>query len=252
VAARVRASGHPDDRGGTASSVRRQYLSGALTALASIPKPYYATSGAHLLRDRRRFAAAVTTGVGAVALSFLLFGIDTHLAYVDVLFSGSDRGAVRPPDTWNAGQFRPLHVLGGFAPVVTVAVIAGTIALTLASRRDDSPATDRLVFLLGTMAFLSVPSGVINTLALHTLLPVFVTLLVTESRRPDGRIGLVLAGLLLVQVHPYTVEFVAKFGPSVVPPVRRLIPALPLLQPALWGTVVTFGLVVTRLTGRLR
>jgi hypothetical protein len=55
-----------------------------------------------------------------------------------------------------------------------------------------------------------------------------------------------VASGLLIHVHPYSVEFLSKFGPRIYPPIELLTPAVPFLQPALYGTGLLLGYLVYR------
>lgn len=52
--------------------------------------------------------------------------------------------------------------------------------------------------------------------------------------------------MLLIHIHPYTVEFMSKFGPKVYPPLELLTPVIPLLQPALYGMGLLVGYLAYR------
>ena len=99
-----------------------QYLSGILTTLGSAVKIYCAAGGAHLLRNRRRFVAAITTAGLLVLASFVIFGVETHQGYLDVLLWGKGWGTdTHFPHTAKPAFYRPMHFLGRFAIVPTIA-----------------------------------------------------------------------------------------------------------------------------------
>lgn len=92
-----------------------QYLSGLFTALAASVKLFYATSGAHMLGNGRRFLAGVGTGLGLLASSLLVFGFETHRLYLDVLRWGKGWGTDQmPPVDWQTAYYRPLYLLDQF------------------------------------------------------------------------------------------------------------------------------------------
>lgn len=58
---------------GAALRSNRHELSGVFTTLGSVIKPFYATSGAHLLRHRKRFVSAIATSVGIIIFGLLVW-----------------------------------------------------------------------------------------------------------------------------------------------------------------------------------
>lgn len=240
------------------ASRRRALLSGAATALAAAVKPFYATAGAYLLRDRYRLLGAAAAVVSVVGLSTALVGVDTFRAYVEVLAYGKgwgvspDPGGISGPLTdWGPFMFRPLAAFGSAALAVRLALVGFVALLALASRMIRSPDVDRAVLALGLV---TVPLGspVPDLFAVNAVIPAALVTLVVELRHDEGLAAVPVAALLLVHVHAYVLGFLAGFGYQFVPALRLLQPALPLLQPGVWGVFALFGLLVYRVVVPLR
>jgi hypothetical protein len=224
------------------------YASGALTTVACTVKLIYASGGAHLLVDRRRFVGAVAAGGGLLVVSLAMFGVETHLRYYEVLTWGKGWGESRPPfppNLWLPPYFRPFYYLGstvGMAIRVGLAGIIGVLALVSAGE-----AVERETFALGVAAIpLIAPRAYTQDLAV--LLPVVVALLATELRREDGYPSLPVVGLFLAAAHPYGLYGILHLLAAVFPPwtYETIQPAVGLLQPGVWATVLLVGLAMYR------
>ena len=204
--------------------------SGLATAVVGFVKFAYAPVGAHLLRSRRRFGAAVAGGLVLVGLSIAVFGVEQNLAYIDVLAWGAGRGdSARSPALWLAPYYRPLFwVPGSFVLRVTGSLIVAGYALL-------ATGADREVFALGLAAF-PLLTPLAYTYYFVALLPAVVVLLAVELEHDSGYPALVLVGLLCLQFHSYGLRLLVVELPDVVPAMTALSPAYPLLQPGLWGT----------------
>ncbi len=224
---------------GEAGSRSGRVLSGSLTAVVGVIKLSYAPVGAHLLRDRVRFFAALVTGLCLAGVSVLLFGIQPHRTYLEVLAWGIGRGTgSRPPTLWLPPYYRPLHWLPG-AQLVRGLAVAGVIGAVVRGR----PADHRIVFALGLTAF-PLLTPLPYTYYFVALLPAVIILLAEEHRR-DGRRWVPVLGLLLVHLHAYGLKFMVDVLPTVFPPMRILSP-YPIFQPGLWGNLLLFGVAFHR------
>jgi hypothetical protein len=223
------------------------YLSGALTTLGTTAKLFYMTAGAHLLRDGRRLAGAVATGLVLLAGSVLVFGVDTHLAYLDVLTWGKGWGTGQlPPRGWQTAYYRPLYLLdqaveslGVGVPNVwivgaTVLGIFGVIALSLAAR--GAPAAARPTFALGVAVVpLLAPRAYTHDLVV-LLLPALI-LLGLELDREDGLAWVPVLAVLLLHFHsPGTKLAIHLLG----------MDSAVLLQPGVYATYMLVGLAAAR------
>ncbi|MFC7176022.1 glycosyltransferase 87 family protein [Halosegnis marinus] len=234
------------ERAGETGSRGWRYLSGGLTTLTAGIKPYYLTSGAHLLRDRVRLVGALAVGLAAAGLSLAVFGIDTHLRYLDVLLWG--KGWTEPPLSlvhWHPGYFEPLAALGNVTPLLSAVaragVVVGTVAVTLAARDARDPATRWATFGLGVAVFpLVAPTA--YTQDLVVLLVPAVLLAGVEYRR-GGRPWLPLLAVGLVHVHAY-VAFAVSAWHADAPALATA--AVGVLQPAMWGAFLLVGLAAAR------
>lgn len=217
-----------------------QTVAGVLTAFAGGFKLVYAPVGAHLLQNRRRFAAAIVTGLGLLALSLAIFGLETHRAYIAVLQWGKGWGTSRPPHLWLPGYFRPLYVLGPIPGMVVRVGLALVISTAAVLAREAG--VDGETFALGLVAIPLIAPRV-DTQALVLYLPAVVVLLAAELRRQDGYPVVPLVGLWLAAVHSYGLYVVVEVLPPRLPaPLDVLLIHMGgLLQPGLWAAVLLVG-----------
>lgn len=223
-----------DDRAGGVAS-------GALTALVGVVKLPYAPAGAHLLRDRTRFAGALLAGGGLVVFSLALFGVETHQTYLDVLRWGFEQGGdARSPALWMEAYFRPLAWL----PAPQVGRVLASLAIAGAAVAHAGP--DREVFALGVAA-VPLLAPLSYTYYLVALLPAAVVLLAGELERGDrGYPTVPVVAVLAAHLHAYGLKFLVDVLPRVVPGWSTLRPVYPLLQPGLWGCALLVGLAAVR------
>jgi len=234
---------------GTASAV----LSGILTTLGTTVKLFYMTVGAHLLRDGRRFAGAVLSGALLLGGSLLVFGVDTHRAYLDVLTWGKGWGTAQlPPAEWQTAYFRPFYLVDQFVESIGVSVpngwivaatvlgVLGVIALSLAAR--NSQAAAQPTFALGVAVVpLLAPRAYTHDLVV-LVLPALI-LLAIELDREDGQAWLPVFALLLVHFQtPGTKLSNEVLGAS----------SAVLVQPGVYGTFILVGLAAVRVAEHAR
>lgn len=218
----------------------RASLAGALTAFVTTFKLAYAPVGAHLLADRGRFLGGVAAGVALVGLSVATFGVETNLAYLDVLVWGFEHGSGsdRLPKAylWHPPYFRPLHWLPAATVVRGAVAVAVAVAATLA--RD----ADREVFALGVATFLLI-TPLPYVYYFVAALPALLASLAVEWER-DGHPAVPVVVLLLLQVHAYGLRLLVGELPALVGDLPD--PVYPLLQPGLWGVLLFFALASYR------
>jgi alpha-1,2-mannosyltransferase len=224
-----------------------RYASGAATTIGSSFKLFYATSGAHLLRDRKRFAGAIGAGIVLLVASLGIFGLETNLTYIDVLTWGKGWGENRALYLWDtAAAYRPMHIFGGLGLYLKILGILGVIALTLATRADESTAARRLTFALGIAVIpLFAPKADSHDLVVM-LLPA-VILLAHELDRSDGHAWVPVLSVLLLHLHRYALELLTKPDGN-FPYAATLYDIGAVLQPGMWGTFLLVGLIGVRVT----
>jgi hypothetical protein len=221
----------------------RNRLSGAFTTLGSIVKPFYLTTGAHLLRHRERFISAIISGAVILLFGLLTFGIDTHLEYFDVLRQGKGWETAAEPADWNAGHFNPFYILGPLKQIPRIILVLATAGLALYSNKTEIPI--EYIFALG-VSIVPLSGPTTNTLALTAAIPAVLIVGFYELEK-EGKFPITVAiSVLLIHIHPYTVELVSKLGPQIYPPLEILTPAIPLLQPALYGMTLLVGYIFYR------
>jgi hypothetical protein len=221
----------------------RHRASGVLITLGSIVKPFYATSGAYLLRNRKRLITAAISGVIIFISGLLIFGISAHIEYLDVLKKGKGWETAVRPAKWNAGHFNPFYVLGPLKHFPRAIIALAISALALRSNKTDVPI--EYIFALG-VAIVPLVGPTTNTLALNAVIPAILMTGFYELEKKGEFPKKIAISMLLIHIHPYTVEFMSKFGPKVYPPLELLTPLIPLLQPALYGMGLLVGYLVYR------
>lgn len=220
-----------------------QYASGAATAVGGTVKLVYAPAGAHLLQHRRRFAGAVVTGFVLLVISIVVFGVDTHREYLDVLAWGKGWGDSRHPQVWGPAYYRPLYAVSepiGLAVRIAVAAAVTTLAVLAADEGADAE-----TFALGVAAIPLVAPQV-YTQDLAVFLPVVVVLLATELDRENGHPIVPVVGLWLAAVHAYGLYAIVNVLPDRLPRGEFLIDLAPVLQPGLWAALLLAGLAAWR------
>lgn len=224
----------------------RPYLAGALATLAVLPKPFAAPGGAHLLGDRRRLAGATATGVALVGLGLLLFGVDAHRAYLDVLLAGKGWGETDPSQL--PEHARPYYRFPGVAPVARGLVLGVAVAAASLAARLGA---DARAFAIGSVAIpLVTPTA--NTLTLVLAVPGLVVALLLEARE-GGRPAVVLASVFAIHWSVYLARTVYVYGPTKLPGLPwRTVESVFLVQPATVGLLAVFGLCVSRVVARTR
>lgn len=220
-----------------AASLRgRAYASGVLTACCGVVKLPYAPAGAHLLGNRKRFLGAVGGGLALVALSLLVFGLDTHRAYLDVLAWGIREGSSsRSPLLWLPAYYRPLYSV----PHSFAVRVAASLAIVVGVLRARPDAVREIT----ALGFAAVPllAPLTYTYYFVAALPAVVLLVAAELDREDGYPAVPVVGLLFMHAHSYGLWAAAELVPSW----PEWVPHL-LLQPGLWGNLLVVGLAAAR------
>jgi hypothetical protein len=216
-----------------AASLRdRGYLSGALTACCGVVKLPYAPAGAHLLGNRDRFVGAVAGGLGLLSLSLLVFGVDAHRTFVDVLAWGISEGtAARSPTIWLPPYYRPFYDV----PYSLAIRVAASLAIVVGALRAAGAVRE-----VTALGFAAVPLLAPLTYAYYfaAAVPAVVLLVAAELDRPDGWPTLPVVALLLIQFHSYGLRWAGMVAPEWLPGV--------LLQPGLYGNLLVVGLAAVR------
>jgi hypothetical protein len=222
-----------------------KYASGAFTTLGSAFKLFVATSGAHLLRDRKRFVGAMVTAGALAVASVAVFGVDTHQTYIDVLTWGKGWGDTRPPYLWDRyAAYRPLHVFGSAGLYLKAAGILAVVGLTWATRSTDSVSARHSTFALGVAVVpLVAPQADSHDLVLM-LLPA-VIMVAHELDRPDGYAWVPVLSVLLFHLHRYGLELVIV-PPEWLPAAQFIRDNAAWFQPGMWASFMLVGLIAVR------
>jgi hypothetical protein len=226
----------------------RQTISGLVTTVGSSVKIFYATSGAHLLRNRNRLLAALSSAAILLAVSLLVFGIDTHLAYLDVLRWGKGWGTEQSAPFMNlTAYYRPMFLIEQFVESVGLSVpsvwvipatalgVGGVVWLAVTRRHHPKAAWP--TFALGVAVVpLFAPRAYTHDLVV--LLVPAIILLAVEFDHENGLPWIPVLALLLVHFHSVgTKTAIHLFGRS----------EAVLLQPGVYGTALLVGLAAVRL-----
>lgn len=224
------------------SSQSLRYLSGVAITLAAAVKLFFAAGGAHLLADRDRFVGAVATALALAAGSLLVFGVETNLAFLDVLRWGKGWGTEpRSIYLWGPSYFRPLYALSDISLPLRLGGVVCIVALS-AVAPDDA---DDAVFAVGVAA-IPLLGPTVHTYDLVVVLPAAIALLAVEFDR-DGLPLVPVVALLLVNVHAYGLKLIVEHLPA-APPSGVIRSLAPVLQPGLWGVLLLFGLALFRVS----
>ncbi len=225
-----------------------RYASGAFTTLGSSFKLFFATSGAHLLRDRRRFVGAIATAGALAVASFAVFGVEVHRSYLDVLMWGKGWSDTLPVGYWGENTvtaiYRPMHVLGGAKLAAKLLGIVAVIALTLAARDAEGGTPRQATFALGVAVIpLLAPQAAAHDLVVLVLPAMILTAI--ELRREGGYPSVPVVAILLVHFHRYGIGLLTNHT-GLVPFGEFLRGQVAWLQPAMWGTLLLVGLAAYR------
>ena len=224
----------------------RPFLGGALATLGVLPKPFAAPGGAHLLDDWRRLVGATVALATLVGLGLLVFDVETHRAYLDVLVAGKGWGEGDP--TQVPFHARPYYRFPAVAPVVRGLVLGVTVAVALLATRVDEGAR---AFAVGSVAIpLVAPTA--NTLTLVLAVPGLVVASLLELRS-EGRPDLVLGSVFVLHWSVYAVRTVGEYGPDTLPGLPwAAVESVLLVHPATVALAVVYGLCVWRVLARTR
>lgn len=207
-------------------------------------KLYHAPANAHLLRSPTRLVGAGIAGIGTVVITIVVFGFDTFRTYLRIL----RRWYTRRDDPFSAtlagGPYEPMMLFGNERFIVQSALILITFAVSLISLRQPGETTDRYVYVLGiaTVGF-AVPGVKMYTLVI--LLPALVVSLHTEWI-DDGVPEIPILSLILIHGHRHSMivghELAERAGL-----LTAFETVYPVVQPALWGVALLYGLALWRL-----
>ena len=226
-------------------------ISGILTAVVGTVKLFYAPVGAHLLLSPLRFAWALLAGVLLLSGSLLIFGMEVHLNYLEVLRWGEDWGEEpsHPASGWIPGYYRPFYYLGHahlgdtglpLSLLPRLIIVIGIISLAMWVRNEPA---DREIFALGIVAIpLLSPQISVHDFAL--LIPSFIMLTYIEVRR-GGYPWIPIFAILLIHWQAYA-TFALANAPEWVMLAGVISTWSPLLQPGVYANFLLVGLAAGR------
>ena len=216
---------------------KARLLSGALTGVAVLVKPFYAPAATDILHDRRRFIGCAV-GCGAVLAASLAFGPETVTGYLDVIADGKgwgDRPLFGGPP---AGWYEPLFILGPLATPARVLIAAATTVAVWVGRTGGSEAS----YGATALGFAAVPLVAPEGQALELVLFVPAALLVGAGRDRLWPLAVVLALAALQPLHLRIVASVlgGTLAPDGVLSANRTLVLVS--QPGLWANLALWGL----------
>lgn len=228
----------------------REVESGLAFAFAAVVKVFPVLVGLWLLYRRawRTIATAFAAGLTAVTASFLLFGVETHVRYVEFLLNERSRvnefsGAL-DPDFFGLTLSRPLSTLlpqvdpAFYTPIA--AVLFAPIIWLLYARAETFE--DRLVAFLGTLIGVLIVSPASNPNHVLFLYFPMVTLAFALAHRRSRR--LILTGMLVMSfpIHFTHIQRLMELA-GLSAGARSAVMAV--VEPVLTvGTVTLYGLVL--------
>lgn len=218
--------------GATTIARRSEIQSGAAFAVVALIKPFYAPSGAGLVRDIKRVLSILAIFILLIYASLLLFGINTHVDYLGVLQTGKGWGIYHDQPLGH----RPLYAFGVIGLIVKAGLILAVFITTL-RYRNATGRQHRALFSLGVIV-VAIAGPTANTLTLATTLPAYVVMTVDEWR---------YGGLPTLPIGCYVATHVSKItllqGVSVISTVvpgllgRITVQSLITIQPSVLGLV---------------
>ena len=228
----------------------RAALSGMLFAIPAIVKLFPALFGVWLVRKRAWLAlkASIATGLSAIAISVLAFGVDRNVNYVWFILTERSRiddlGTTLSPNFSALTLSRPLSVAlpsvdPHFYPLVALTIVA-PILVVLWYGIETIEA--RLLAYLGTLAgilLLSPASNIHHVIFLYFPLVPLLYLLDHEPTRTLLHVGTLV---MLFPVQPVQVETVLAFVPIPVLVEAALVDAVRTVLTT--GTMTLWGLLI--------
>lgn len=228
----------------------KQILSGVLFAIPAIVKLFPALFGVWLVRKRSWLAlkSAVLTGLSAVTVSILAFGIDRNLNYAWFILTERSRirdlGNTLSPNFSALTLSRPLSVFlpnvePHLYPLVALTILA-PILVILSYQIETIEA--RLLAYLGTlvgMLLLSPASNIHHVIFLYFPLVPLLYLLNHEPTRTLLHVGTIV---MLFPIQPMQVETVLGMAP--LPLVIEALVADAVREILTTGTMTLWGLLI--------
>lgn len=233
-----------------------KYLTGSTAAIASLIKPTYLPIGAPLLYSKKRLASSFITGLIILMAGLVVFGIGTHVEYLEVLQNGKGWGteAHLVPRDWRVTTYMPWYYLYPYHLIANALIILVTLVVTLLAYTKQNRRTELYVLTLGLFAVpLATPSP--GILDLSTTVPgILIVTYLEQDYEGDASI-VPLYGTGLITVHPFVIEFLVGDLTRQISILRNiteiLVPALPAIAPAVWGSITLFIFTLWRLVQTL-
>jgi len=179
------------------------------------------------------------TLIGLSIMGVFLMGVDATHTYIEILISNPVRQF-----EWNGGPYNPLYALGAFEWVVRILFLLAAATLAFVGARLTRDRHDPYLFCFGVGSMLVAAPGV-KFYTLVALVPTYIVLLHEEFGRADGLPTLVFISIGLVQAHRYVIKYGFEIASS--QEISWLLTLLPVVQPALWGSLLVVALSAGRI-----
>lgn len=220
------------------------HTAAATTTLAIFIKPFYAPSAAYLLKDKRDVLTAAVTGIALVGASLLIFGLETHAAYLEVLQEGKGWG-------WTGSlprRYTPFWILDEFAIVMKAALVIFVLGISLRYRHVKGHRYRALLCLGIVTAVLAGPTA--NTLTLAAGIPAYIIAFVDEYRRGGSLVVIPVAAVVATHLSKFLLVSVATLGPQYITgiPWAVIYQTVFAIQPATLSLLLLWGLLLGRVT----
>ena len=233
----------------------KKLFSGIFMLFAVTPKPPYFLAAGYFLQKRsfRALLGMVVGLAGIIVISILLFSQSELVTYIkDIVLLKSHEAALNVgsgPMIIDAGciELIPIYHLEYISLFARIAILLILGGLLLFNPKDSI--YTKYLFSLSIVVVILI-SPIIDTDDLVMLLIPFFLVGVSEYRMGSS-LTVPLLSLFLVQIHPYSVEFIAKFGPCHFPTMFAQMSwiqdILPYIQPGMYGVLMLFGLILYRM-----
>ena len=231
--------------------VAARNVSSVPAVLVSIPKPYYLPVALYTIQNKKRFFSFVGGIAGAAISSVALLGTKIHIEYVLYVLNRTTRSSHSVEENvWHQATFRPLatfHEIGIPVMLIKIFLFISMVFISILYKKyHDDDEDDYIEVYIVCLGICSIPllTPEPELLILCSMIPVIISMVVIESEKNSGRVIFPLASAILIQIHPYSIEFVSGFAgrvfPSLDPIFVVVYKMLPIIQPALIGVLLLY------------
>lgn len=201
---------------------------GLSVTAAAFVKPIIAPAGAVLLPFKRRLVAAGLTVSSLIGVGIIVFGVQNHIQYIDVLLHTKSEAATHllSVNHYHAGWYEPFDILGVWSWLPRIALLVAVAGLSF--WRMDTLTADRAAFAAGAAVIpLTAPEG--YSLSFVFFIPAVIVLIAARQRWWPW---LTLA-LVISHWQPWTMYYLGN--------TQMKTEVAVFLQPGLYANFLIFG-----------